>query len=121
MISPTSQAKITVDYQIDPKLGFFVPMTMHESHAALFVPDCDNRHLYELPAIQHERPAGRRRKVEPDVYRRAPFLVFDVASIQFRMRSARSRLFRSCISMWLLPRMPHRRQVHHLGVAAGAS
>jgi hypothetical protein len=32
VISPTSQAKITVDYQIDPKLGFFVPMTMHESY-----------------------------------------------------------------------------------------
>jgi hypothetical protein len=32
VISPTSQAKITVDYQIDAKLGFFVPMTMHESY-----------------------------------------------------------------------------------------
>jgi hypothetical protein len=32
VISPTSQAKITVDYQIDAKLGFFVPVTMHESY-----------------------------------------------------------------------------------------
>jgi hypothetical protein len=32
VISPTSQAKITVDYQIDGKLAFFVPVTMHESY-----------------------------------------------------------------------------------------
>jgi hypothetical protein len=32
VITPTSQAKITVDYQIAPKLGFFVPVTMHESY-----------------------------------------------------------------------------------------
>jgi hypothetical protein len=32
VISPTSQARITVDYQIDAKLGFFVPVTMHESY-----------------------------------------------------------------------------------------
>jgi hypothetical protein len=32
VITPTSQAKITVDYQIDPKLGFFVPVTMRESY-----------------------------------------------------------------------------------------
>jgi hypothetical protein len=32
MISPTSQAKITVEYGPDAKLGFFVPATMHESY-----------------------------------------------------------------------------------------
>lgn len=32
VISPTSQAKITVDYRTDAKLGFFVPATMHESY-----------------------------------------------------------------------------------------
>ena len=32
VISPTSQAKITVDYRIDAKLGFLVPTTMHESY-----------------------------------------------------------------------------------------
>jgi hypothetical protein len=30
VIGPTSQAKITVDYRTDAKLGFFVPTTMHE-------------------------------------------------------------------------------------------
>jgi len=32
VISPTSQAKITVEYEPDTKLGFFVPATMHESY-----------------------------------------------------------------------------------------
>jgi hypothetical protein len=32
VISPTSQAKITVEYRTDAKLGFFVPATMRESY-----------------------------------------------------------------------------------------
>ena len=63
VIGPTSQARITVEYATDAKLGFFVPVTMHESVRAFLVQDCHHRHLYELPAIQHERPPGRRRKV----------------------------------------------------------
>jgi len=32
VIGPTSQARITVEYATDAKLGFFVPVTMHESY-----------------------------------------------------------------------------------------
>jgi hypothetical protein len=32
VISPTSHAKITVEYRSDAKLGFFVPAVMHESY-----------------------------------------------------------------------------------------
>jgi hypothetical protein len=32
VIGPTSQAKITVEYRTDARLGFFVPVTMHESY-----------------------------------------------------------------------------------------
>jgi hypothetical protein len=35
VISPTSQAKITVDYRLDAKLGSLVPTTMHESYERL--------------------------------------------------------------------------------------
>jgi len=32
VIGPTSQARITVEYATDAKLGFFVPVRMHESY-----------------------------------------------------------------------------------------